>query len=228
MALTRTLVLFTYKSSYGGVDYYFDISIDENDLVEVRNIRGPLGLIQDVVTGVPESVTDDILEARDTAVQQIAETQVTSGNVSFAGVTSMAVVIAGGLLNNTNYRVVYTTPDGIILRTESKTTTGFTAVAPSTYGTVGTPIVVPYVVLVAAQLASTTSGVLTFAAADAGSKTVTFAAAMATADYRVVLTPDDFFTAKVINKTKAGFTVQINFTVAAAQTETVGYDVFVG
>ena len=228
MALTRTLSLFTYLSSYGGQDYYFDVAIDANNQVEIRNIRGPLGLIQDPVTGVPESVTDDILEARDVAQQQVAETQVTSGNVSFAGVTSMAVVIAGGLLNNTSYRVVYTTPDGIILRTSGKTTTGFTAEAPITYGTVGTPIVVPYVILVAAQQASTTSGVLTFAAADASSKAVTFAASMATADYRVVLTPDDFFTARVTNKTKTGFTVEINVTLAAAQTETVGYDVFVG
>jgi len=227
VALSRQQSVFTYASSSGGDTYYFDIVVDEQGLVSVKNIRSPLGSV-DSSTSIPSFVLDDIERAKDIVVQLVDETQVDSGSIVFSGDTERPVVIAGGILNNTAYRVVYTTPDGTILKTESKTITGFNAVAPTTYGTVGTPITVTYVVLVSTQQASTTGGELTFTDADGSSKAVTFAAAFDTDDYRVVLSPGDFFTARITNQTKTGFTVQLPFTVPTGETYTVGYDVFVG
>jgi hypothetical protein len=228
MTLTVVQTLTTFQSASGGQSYFFDISVDSLGKVEVRNVRTELGLIMDPVTGVPQSVLDDMLDAKVIVQQTGTETQVDSGTLVFNGVTEVSAAIAGGLLNNTNYRVAYTTPDGTVLRTTNQTTTGFTAEAPAVYGTVPDPIDVPYVVLVAAQQASTTSGVLTFVSADASVKTVTFTQAMAADDYRVILTPSDFFVARVANQSKTGFDVVINHTLSAAGSVTVGYDVFVG
>jgi len=154
--------------------------------------------------------------------------EVASGNLIFAGDTYKDATLAAGLLNNTNYRVVYTTPDGTVLTTSLETTTGFRATAPSTYGTVGSPVTVGYVVLVAAQQASTTSGTVTFTDADAGTKSVTFTSAFDSDTYRVVLTPGGFFPVFVSVQTTAGFTVTLGYTLDTGQTVTVGYDVFVG
>jgi len=228
MALSQVLSLTTFSSSSGGLNYYFDVAVDALGQISIRNVRTPLGLIRDPVTGVPQSVINDMRTAESVVQQTSTETQVETGTLSFNGVTSVAGAIPAGVVNNTNYRVVYTTPDGTYLYTDSKTTISFEAVAPYTYGTVLTPILVPYVILVATQQASTTSGLLTFTAADAGTKTVTFTQAMTTAAYHVVLTPSNFFSAKVTNQTKTGFSVVINYSMAAAESETVGYDVFVG
>ena len=227
MTLSQVQAVTTFMSSSGGLAYYFDISVDSLGRLEVRNVRTPLGLIRDPVTGVPQSVLDDMMIAKEYVQQTATETQVASGTLSFAGVTSVTGAITAGVLNNTSYRVAYTTPDGVMLRTESKTLTSFVATAPFTYGTITTPILVPYVVFVAAQQASTTSGLLTFTPADLGVKTVTFAQAMTTTDYRVILTPSDFFSAKITNQTKTGFSVVINYSLASAESVTVGYDVFV-
>lgn len=233
MALTRTQSVVTYSSSSGGVTYYFDVLVDSANLVSVRNIRGPLGLIQDATTGVPQTVWDDINEAREAVLQVLSETQVDSGNLVFNGVTSVAAVIAGGVVNNTNYRVVYTTPDGTVLRTQagSKTTTAFTAEAPTTYGTGAAPVTVTYVVLVATQQASTQSGVETFAFADTSIRAVTFTTALSSAAYRVVFEPSDFFPVRILpgSQTRQGFTIEIGRTLQDnGETVTVGYDVFIG
>ena len=228
MALSRTQSVITYASASGGQSYYFDVVVDAQGLVSVRNIRGPKGLITDSITSVPTSVMDDITEAKYTTTQLLHETQVVSGNIVFAGVASMAVVIAPGVLNNANYRVVYTTPDGTILRTTGKTATGFTAEAPAIYGTVLVPITVTYVILVATQQVSTTSGTVTLTDADGGSKAVVFTAALSTAAYRVVFSPNGFFTATATSKAKTGFTIILGQVLGAGQSVTVGYDVFVG
>ena len=228
MALTRKQSSFTYSSASGGQEYLFDVVVDEQGLISVKNIRSPLGLIADAVTGVPESVVEDMMTSKDLVTQLVSETQVDSGSLVFAGDTYKDATIAAGVLNNTNYRVVYTTPDGTVLTTSLETTTSFRATAPSAYGTVAVPLTVTYVVLVATQQASTTSGTETFAVADAGTRTVTFGTAFDSAGYRVVLTPGGFFQAYVINKTVAGFTIVLGYTLAAATTATVGYVVFVG
>lgn len=227
MAMTRRQTCVTFASSSGGQEYLFDVVVDALGNVSVRNIRGPLGLIQDPVTQLPDSVVQDMNEARGLVSQQGAESDVVSGTLTFTGQTYQDVAIAPGLLNNTNYRVYFTTSDGMMFRAENLTTTGFRATAETTYGTVAVPKTVDWVVVVSTQQASVTGGTLTFAAADVGLKTVTFGVAFETTNYRVLLSPGGFFVAKVVNKTKTGFTVQLGYTLQAAETVTVGYDVFV-
>lgn len=228
MTLSTVLSVTTFKSSSGGQRFWFDLAVTPEGIVELRNLRTDFGLIRDPVTGVPQSVLDDIQDAKEIVRQKGAETQVASGVLTFNGVTSVPASILAGVLNNTAYRVAYTTPDGTVLRTTGKTTTGFTAEAPAVYGSVLEPIDVDYVVLVAADQASTTGGTLTFVQADNGVKSVLFAQALTTSNYRVVLTPSDFFTARVRNQKKTGFDVVLGFSLGAVDMVDVGYDVFVG
>jgi hypothetical protein len=65
------------------------------------------------------------------------------------------------------------------------------------------------------------SGVLIFT--NENTKTYTFASALASASYRVHLSPDAFVPLRVIAQTTTSFTVQA----AASFTGTVGFDVFV-
>lgn len=228
MALTRQQSVHTYKSSSGGQSYYFDVVVDAQGLVSVRNIRVPTGAL-DSYTGLPQTVTDDIKTATELVTLLQLETEVDSGNVVFTGETSQAVVIPGGVLNNTNYRVVYTTPDGAVLQTTGKTITGFTVEAASAYGAPGSPKTVGYSVLVKTAQTSDLSGVITIADTDGGSKAVTFATPMSTANYRVLLEPRGFFDAHVPTslKTKTGFTVELGHVPPVGESVDVGYDVFV-
>ena len=147
--------------------------------------------------------------------------------MQWTGQTSKVVVFGAPVVNNTNYRVLYTTPDGTCLRTESILTTGFTIVAATTYGTVGAPKDVGYSVLVSTGMNSVFSGELTFVPADNGVKAVAFPVAQASSAYRVVLSPSDFFPARVSSKTKTGFNVVLGTSLATNTTLKVGYDVFV-
>jgi len=226
MALMRQQSTFTYKSSSGGRDYYFDIVVDAQGLVSFRNLRSPQGVV-DPTTEIPNSVIDDIASAKQLVQQLVGETQVASGTVTFTGQTSRPVTISAGVLNNTDYRVVYTTTDGTALTTEDQTTTGFNVISATAYGTVPLPKTVGWVVLVKTQQAGVTGGVLSFTAGDAGRKSVVFSPAFVTANYRVILSEGGFFKAYVVTQTKGGFTVELGYTVGAAETVLVGYDVFV-
>jgi len=227
MAGIREQAVYTFSTSSGGQTYRYDIVVDSLGAVSARNFRTPLGLITDSYTSLPESVLQDIYNAQDQIAQQSTEAEVVGGTVTFTGETSKAVVVAGGLLNNTNYRVTYTTPDGMPLQTTGKTTTGFTVEAPSAYGTVAAPKVVTYSVLVVTASTSTYGGTATINAADGGAVTITFPTAMTTTNYRVVLTPNGFFPVRLSAKTKASFTIQVGYTMVALSSVTVGYDVFV-
>ena len=217
----------TFTSSSGGQAYIFDVVVDAQGVVSIRNIRSPRGLIQDMYTSVPQTVLDDMAVAKGLVVQTQMETTVATGDITFTGETYQDVTLAGGLLNNTQYRVAFTNSDGVFFEAENLTTTGFRASTSAAYGTVLAPKVVGYVVLVAAQQSSTTSGTVTLVHADNSQVAVTFAVAMATANYRVVLTPNGFFQARVINRTKTSFTIQVGYTLQNSETITVGYDVFV-
>ena len=229
MALTRQQSVHTYRSSSGGQSYYFDVVVDAQWLVSVRNIRTPTGSISDGNTALPQVVTDDIKAATELVTLLQLETEVDSGNISFAGDVTRDVVIPGGVLNNINYRVFYTTPDGAVLQTTGKTTTGFTAEAASVYGTVLVPKVVAYSVLVKTAQTSDLSGVMTIADTDGGFKALVFTTPMATANYRVVLEPRGFFDAHVpvTLKTKLGFTIELGHVPPVGESVDVGYDVFV-
>ena len=227
MALARQQSVFTYSSSSGGQVYLFDVVVDGQLLVQARNFRTPYGLI-DALTGLPRQVIQDVEDATEEVGVLVGGVQVESGNASFNGVTSVAVTIADGILNNTNYVVKLTTSDGVQLRITSKTTTGFTIEAASTYGTEEVPITVGYSVLVAAGQSSAYRGSLTFEFADGGAKSVTFASAMPTATYQVGLFPAGFYQAALTAKSKTGFTVTLGHGLADdGSTAVVAYEVFV-
>lgn len=209
MALSRVQSEITYQSSSGGETWLYEIVYDQQSLVSVRNIRGPRGLVTDTLTGVPQEVVDDIQDAIAQVEAIVATSSATSGTETFDGQTSRTVSIPGGTLNNTNYFVVLTSPDGILLRVENKTITSFDIVASTTYGAVGDEKDVDWSVQVSTLQSSSFQGTLTFAFADAGSKTVTFASALGTANYQVILSEGDFFKARVTEKTRQGFTVEI-------------------
>jgi hypothetical protein len=226
VSLTRQQSVHTYRSSSGGQSYFFDVVVDAQGLVSVKNIRGPRGLL-DAGTAVPQTVTDDIKTATELVVLLQTESEVSSGTLTFTGETSQPGVIAGGVLNNTNYRVVYTTSDGVVLTTEDQTTTGFNAVVATAYGTPTAPKVVTYSVLVKTAQTSDLSGTMNIADTDGGSKTLTFTTPMSTASYRVLLTPLGFFNARVSAQSKTGFTIELGHVPPAGQSVDVGYDVFV-
>lgn len=227
MALTRQQSVHTYRSSSGNQTFTFEVVVDAQGLVSVRNIRTPLGPIGDSNTAVPQVVTDDIKTATELVTLLQLETEVDNGVVNFTGETSLPVVIPNGVLNNTNYRVVYTPPDGATLVTEDQTTTGFNVVAGSAYGTVPIPKIVGYSVLVKTAQTSDLSGVMTISDVDVGVKTLTFATPMATTNYRVLLESRGFFAAWVSNKTKLGFTVTLGHVPPVGTSVDIGYDVFV-
>jgi len=229
MALTRQQSVHTYASASGSQTYQFDVVVDAQGIVSVRNIRTPLGPLCGPLTELPQIVMDDMNTAIELAALLQLETEVDSGNVVFTGQTSRPVVIPGGTLNNTNYRVVFTTPDGTLLEATAKTITGFTATAASLYGSVGTPLTVGYSVLVKTAQTSDLSGVLTIADTDAGSKAIVFTTPLATINYRVLLEARGFFDAHVptVTKLTTGFTIELGHVPPAGETVDVGYDVFV-
>ena len=223
MAMSRIQTVLTYQSTAGGETYLFDIVTDANGLLSVKNIRGPRGLITDSLTQVPQAVAQDMIDAMGTAQLQVAESSAVSGTENFSGQTSRTVTVAGGVLNNTNYRVVLTSPDGTALRVENKATTSFDIVESSTYGAAGDVKAVAWALMVSTVQASVFGAVLTYNAGDV-SQTVTFPAAVDSANYRVLLEESDFFYAKVANQTTTGFDVVISFDPDPGSV-TVGYDV---
>ena len=227
MALARIQSTNTYSSSSGGVTYYFDVVVSQSGSVSYRNIRGPRGLISDPSTDIPQSVMDDMMAAKSVVVQTQTETSVVSDDVVFTGELFQDVAIAPGVLNNTNYRVVFSTSDGTMVFSENQTTTGFRASVSAAYGSVGTPKTVGYTILVATQQASVTSGSVAITDADSGQKAVTFTTAMATNGYRVVLSTDGLYPVWTSSKTRSGFVINIGYTIENADTRNVGYDVFV-
>ena len=228
MALSREQSVHTYKSSSGGQAYYFDVVVDAQGLVAVRNIRVPVGQL-DAFTPLPQIVTDDIKAATELVALLQLETEVANGTVIFTGETSQDIVIAGGILNNANYRVVYTTPDNTVLQTTNRTSTGFTVEASSSYGSIAVPLTVSYSILVNTSQNSDLSGVLTIADTDGGVLAVTFATPMPTTNYRVLLEPRGFFEAYVptLLKRKTGFSVILGHIPPVGTSVDVGYDVFV-
>ena len=226
MSLTRQQVVFTYTSQAGGETYQFDIVVDSQSNVSVRNIQGPLGSISGLAS-IPQSVMADISEAMEVVLVLLTESEAVGGNIVFSGETEITVAVPVGTLNNTNYRVAYTTPDGTVLITENKATTSFDAVAPAAYGSILVPLTVAYSVITATVQGSSYSGTLTFTDADAGSKSVTFTTALDSAAYRVVLTVGGFFVAYTVTRSKTGFTVNLGHTLGVGETAEVGYDVFV-
>ena len=220
MALTRLQSSALYQSQVGQYKYTFVVQVDGNGYVAVRDIRGPNGLVQDPFTTLPSQAVDDIYAAKGQTIDLLAQTSITSGTVALVAATSGSVAFVAPL-DNTDYRVALTfDPVGPTGYTVSKTTTGFSFTLTSTYtGTVG------YTVLQKASSASGYSGTATFSAGNLD-YAVVFTQPTANADYRVVLTPNGFYPAGVVDKSVNGFTVRLGIGLFGLQTASVGFDVF--
>jgi hypothetical protein len=137
MAGTRVLSEFTYTSGVSPSVYYFTVLVDQNDLVSVRNIQSPFGLIIDSMTSVPESVMTDITSAITQVEGLLAATSAINGILTFSAETSKAVAFATALTTAT-YRVQLDSSAFVGLRVTGKTMTGFTVEATAAFtGTVG-------------------------------------------------------------------------------------------
>jgi len=137
MAATRILSEFTYRSGVPTQAYRFTVVVDEQGEVSVRNIQSPIGLIIDSVTGVPQSVVDDISTAIGEVENILAQTSAVNGTLTFSSSVSEAVVFTTAMASTT-YRVVLSPDTFVPLRITNKTTTGFTVEAGAEFtGSVG-------------------------------------------------------------------------------------------
>lgn len=224
--LIRKEADFTYNSTSGGVTYSFDIAVDAQGLYSVKNVESPRGPL-DPTQGIPERVLRDIEEAKNIVKQQLAEASADSGYVTFTGELYQDVTIPAGVLNNTNYRVVYSSDVSLAFYASNLSTTGFRINSPVNYGSVDNPKTVSYTVLVSTQQSSACGGYITFVVADAGVKAVAFPTAFTTADYRVVLSPMGLFPVEATGRSRTGFNLNLGFTLATGDSVVCGYDVFV-
>jgi len=232
MSLVRTQTVYSYCSFAGGVSYTFDIVVNAQGLLTVRNIQGPVATTAACSTAcstnIPEDVLDDIQDARGLVELLMSETEVASGTLVFTGQTQLPGIIPGGVLNNTAYRVAYTCAAcSVLIITENKTLTSFDAVVGTPLGTIADPVDVDYSVLVTSAASSSFGGSVTFTVADAGQIDVSFPSVVTTTAYRVLLSPDGYYVPRVINKTTAGFTIELGHGLTGLETATVGFDVFV-
>jgi hypothetical protein len=218
VSLVRVQSEYVYKSEAGGQAYYFTINVSEHGLVQVQSAVTPTGDSYPI----PESVLEDMNTARGLISGLTAETSINTGTAAFAAATS-AEVTFGVPLNNTDYFVSYTLdPDTGVASTSAKTINGFTINTSAEYtGNVG------YVVFQRASGTGALSGLVEFNAASAGGEEITFLSAFPTADYKVVVSKDGFYTVRVTNKTSLGFTLEMGHVLINDETAIVGYDVFV-
>ncbi len=219
MALSKTSTVVSYASQAGQNRYTFDVLVDSMGGVGVRNIKGPNGL--DQYTVLPLVVMEDIQQAQRETSDLLAETAIGSGSVDFTSQVSQ-IVTFDTPLNNTDYRVVLAfDPTGPVGFVQAQAVDGFLIILSAVYtGTVS------YVLLQKASEVGSLSGALSFTSAGT-TQAVVFGTPMASADYKVVLTPDGFYPVGTANKTVNGFTVVLGTSLRVGQTWLVGFDVFV-
>lgn len=228
MTLIRSQTVVSYRSVYGASQFTFDVVVDSQSNVSVRNFK-QLGQVGTTTCAIPAPHFADVEEARRWVAVLLAESSVYAGSSTWSGETEQTLAIPANTLNNTDYRVVYSTPDGAVLATSDKTLTSFTATAPLAYGTLASPIVVPFTVFVNPGQNTSFGGTLTFTDADASLKSVVLPESAASASsYRVILSVTDFVPVHVTNQTVAGFDVVLGVTLAPAETLLVGFDVLFG
>jgi len=228
--LVRTRSVFSFQSSAGGVTYTFDVVLDAQGIITIKNVQGPIASTAACSTAcstdIPEDVLEDMQEAKCLVELLMSVTEVASGQLVFTGQTQLTATIPAGVLNNTNYRVVYTDPCGTIITTENKTLVSFDAVVGVSYGTPADPVTVDYSVLVSTAQNSSFGGDVSFDAVTGPTVDVVFPEPVPCTAYRVVLSPDGFYVPRVIDKTVNGFTIELPFTPVGAETFVVGFDVF--
>ncbi len=224
MSFSRIETVYTYKTSLGNQNYQYDIVVDLNGKVNVRNIRGPKGLIADSRTALPLDVMKDIQDAISVVSSLQSSISVYTSTIEFDGVSSKTVSLPEGTVNTDAYHVSFTTPDGVHLNSEELEVTGFVAVAPFDYGTEDEPIEVDYSILVNVLPTTEYSGTVTFNS-DSSSQTITFSSPLQTSKYHVLFSSSGFYPISISNKTKNGFTVVIGYSLPVGETTTVYYDI---
>lgn len=137
MSATLVQSEFTFRSGEDSSSfYYFTIVVGLEGEYAVRNITAPTGLIQDSMTELPKTVVDDIAAAYGTVEAFLASTAAVSGSVTFSSEASKSVVFPTAL-STSDYSVFVDSGDFTLFKVTSKSTTGFTITASTTYtGTV--------------------------------------------------------------------------------------------
>ena len=137
MAATRLLSEFTYRSGSGSNAYQFTVSVDQQELISVRNIQSPTGLIIESTTSLPQSVITDINTAIGQVEDVLALTSPVNGTLTFVAETEKEVTFDTAMAN-TSYRVQLSLDSFVPFRITNKTVTGFTVQAGVTFtGNVG-------------------------------------------------------------------------------------------
>lgn len=137
MSGTRIGFESTFTSGTAQQQYRYTIVADANDIISVRDIRSPYGLIIDSMTRVPQSVIDDINSSILQMEDILGMTTTINGTLTFTAETEKSVSFTTAL-SNTNYRVYLSPSDFVSARITNKLTTGFTVQLDCTFtGTVG-------------------------------------------------------------------------------------------
>lgn len=213
MPLIRTLTEMTYRSGVAPNIYTFILQMDQYQNISVREIISPTGSLCAPSALLPESVLVDIETAICQMRNMMQDSSALSGVLAFDNMTSQ-VILFNTAFPDTNYRVVFSLEDFIAARVTNKTTTGFTVEADVTYtGDIGYEVFI--------DEPSDAYGTLSFTAE--ATKTVTFPVVFPSDDYRVLFSTNEFMAVRAINKTTAGFDVDVDVT----YTGDVGYDVFI-
>ncbi len=137
MAGTRVAFEATYTSGTGSSQYRFTIYVNVADVLSVRDIRTPNGLLIDSMTTLPQSVVNDIQTAMGQVEGLLSLTSAVNGRLTFTAEGSKTVTFSTPM-PDTNYRVYFTPSDFVAVRAVDLTTAGFTVQVSTTFtGTVG-------------------------------------------------------------------------------------------
>jgi len=137
MAGTRVAFEATYTSGTGTNLYRFTIYVNVADVLSVRDIRTPYGLLIDSMTLLPQSVVNDIQTAMGQVESLLSLTSAVNGNLTFVSEGSKDVTFSSPMAN-TNYRVHLSPSDFVPVRVTNKMLTGFTIQVGTTFtGTIG-------------------------------------------------------------------------------------------
>jgi len=131
MALSRSQSVFSFRSTQGNYLYTFDIVMDGQGNISVRNIVTPYGLLMDTTNSLPESVLDDIRSAITQVEDLVAQTSAINGILTFASESTKTYTFATAFAS-TDYRVHFDTEDFVLVRV-TKDLTGFTVELSSVY-----------------------------------------------------------------------------------------------
>lgn len=125
MSLDKRQSVFSYKSVFGGLVYYFDIAVDQFGDTNLRNVQDSRGLVIDSMTNIPQKVVDDVNTAIGQVRNVMATTSSINGYVSFSNETTKSVSFGSPMMSD-GYRVYLNIGDLVLYKITNKTLGGFT------------------------------------------------------------------------------------------------------